>query len=126
MGSSSNSPRTIARMGTTKLQLSLWQANESNLKALEAVISNNSNNGSGENDLIWSHMVELKLAVDPGQSCGVCGYTSRKRSDVIRHVRCVHMKIRDFQCKICKFKCFGSSSLNQHVKSVHLKIKDFR
>jgi len=71
-------------------------------------------------------MIELNLVVGgSGQECGVCGYTSRKRSDVIRHVRCVHMKIRDFHCKHCDFKCFGSSSLNQHVKSVHLKIKDF-
>jgi len=99
-------------------------ASSGNTKALEAVMTNQ--NGSGpNNDQIWQHMIELNLVVTETQGCGVCGYTSRKRSDVIRHVRCVHMKIRDFHCKVCDFKCFGSSSLNQHVKSVHLKIKDF-
>ena len=78
-----------------------------------------------KSDFVLQHMIELNLVVTETQGCGVCGYTSRKRSDVIRHVRCVHMKIRDFHCKVCDFKCFGSSSLNQHVKSVHLKIKDF-
>ena len=77
-----------------------------------------------DNNEIWRKMGEEKLVVD--SKCTECGYSSKKRNDVIRHIRSVHMKIRDVHCKLCDYKCFGAGSLNHHVKSVHLKIKDFR
>ena len=81
--------------------------------------------GSTDSEQMWSRLSQEKMIDTASGSCNMCGYLSKKRSDVVRHVKCVHLKIRDFQCKICQHKCFGSSSLNMHIKSVHLKVKDF-
>ena len=45
-------------------------------------------------------------------------------SDLQRHIKMVHDKIKDIQCHLCEYKCSYSTHLQQHIKAVHNKIKD--
>ena len=52
--------------------------------------------------------------------CKICDYTSKKRTNVIRHEKGKHEG--DSQvCKLCDFSASWHSSLVRHVKAVHLE-----
>jgi gas vesicle protein len=57
--------------------------------------------------------------------CEFCNFTCSTNSNLQKHIKEVHNKIRDFECEFCNFTCSQNSNLQQHIKSVHYKIKDF-
>jgi hypothetical protein len=46
------------------------------------------------------------------------------KSELVRHVKCVHDKIKDKKCLQCKYVTYLSRDLAKHVKGVHNKNKD--
>ena len=56
--------------------------------------------------------------------CLLCPYTASQPSDLNKHVRGVHAKIREHVCKECGVAFARVDSLNRHFKSVHAKIKE--
>ena len=59
-------------------------------------------------------------------SCDKCEYKCSKNSDLTKHIKQVHDKIKDIQCDKCEYKYSSNSNLKQHMKQVHDKIKDFQ
>lgn len=57
--------------------------------------------------------------------CEQCGKEYSSKSDLTRHIRAVHLKLKPYGCNQCDYKCSYKGHLNQHIKSVHSKIKDF-
>ena len=59
-------------------------------------------------------------------TCNICHKTFGMKSDLNRHVKSVHDKIKDFNCDQCD-KAFGQNgNLNRHIMIVHSKIKAFK
>jgi hypothetical protein len=58
--------------------------------------------------------------------CQECDYKCNVKNNLERHIKIVHLKIKDFQCQECEYKCSIKSHLKTHVIQVHLKIKDFK
>ena len=59
--------------------------------------------------------------------CHQCDYNCSKNSDLKRHIKSVHDKIKDIECpkEDCDYNCSKNSTLKRHIKMVHDKIKDF-
>jgi len=57
--------------------------------------------------------------------CEFCDYTCSLNSNLQRHIKSVHNKIKDVECEFCDYTCSQNSDLQKHIKSVHNKIKDF-
>ena len=57
--------------------------------------------------------------------CPHCEYTCSKNSNLNRHIKRIHNKIKDFQCPHCDHKCSENGNLLAHIKQIHTKIKDF-
>lgn len=54
--------------------------------------------------------------------CDLCGYTTRHKGDLIRHLRAVHQKLRRFECDKCpapRPKYSTRPSLNMHLYNHH-------
>merc|ERR1711894_519609 len=45
------------------------------------------------------------------------------RDKVKRHVKSVHLKIKDYSCELCSFETAQMSHLNYHLKAMHDKGK---
>ena len=57
--------------------------------------------------------------------CNLCEYTCSDNANLHRHIKAIHSKIKNFECKDCEYKCSNNSDLQKHIKQVHTKIKDF-
>ena len=57
----------------------------------------------------------------------LCDYKCSNNSHLNRHIKDVHLKLKDTKCNYneCKFTCSQKSHLKHHIKMVHLQIKDF-
>jgi uncharacterized Zn-finger protein len=56
--------------------------------------------------------------------CETCQYVFTLKSNLQRHIKTVHEKLKPFQCEICK-KTFGHrQNFLDHIKFVHDKIKN--
>ena len=53
-------------------------------------------------------------------------YKCSLNSDLKKHEKQVHTKIKDVECKLCEFACSHYCDLKTHVKQVHTKIKDVK
>ena len=56
--------------------------------------------------------------------CSKCSYETFDRSNLKKHIKSVHDKIRDYVCCECGFSASTSNILSRHIKCVHDKIKD--
>lgn len=56
-----------------------------------------------------------------------CNYICSRNSELQRHLKAVHDKIKDIKCdwENCEYSCSLDHHLKQHVNQVHDKIKDF-
>ena len=54
--------------------------------------------------------------------CGWCKYNSTINGKVEKHIKIVHLKIKDFKCMKCDYKTSQMGRLNTHIKNVHTKI----
>ena len=54
-----------------------------------------------------------------------CDYKSSLGTDRRKHIRAVHLKIKDFFCTSCEYKASYKNNLKVHIKARHeKKIKD--
>ena len=58
--------------------------------------------------------------------CDQCIYETVRKSDLKRHKKTIHDKIKDIKCNYneCNFTCSTSSDLKKHINQVHLQIKE--
>ena len=59
-----------------------------------------------------------------GNECSICRKSFSARYKLVRHVKGVHDKIKDYKCDNCSYECSQKSSLNMHIMDVHMK--DFK
>ena len=57
--------------------------------------------------------------------CKECDIKFNNNGHLQRHIKSVHLNIRDFECKECDMKFSDNSKLKRHINSVHLKIQDY-
>ena len=48
--------------------------------------------------------------------CNDCNYPRTKKQKLIRHMKRVHMKIKDFKCEQCGYTCSKKQYLDRHIK----------
>ena len=58
--------------------------------------------------------------------CDLCEYLSGYKSNLNRHKKIVHHKIKDFECELCDYFCSSNGNLKIHMKQIHDKIKDIK
>ena len=51
--------------------------------------------------------------------CNECNYMSKNSGHVNRHVKSVHLNIKDKKCDKCNYECFTNSDLKKHMKQIH-------
>ena len=68
-----------------------------------------------------SSPLQLGFALYP-HSCSECHSVFRRRCDLTKHFKTVHLK--DFPCKWCPKKFSASRDLRRHIDGVHLRKKD--
>ena len=54
-----------------------------------------------------------------------CNYPRTKKQKLIRHMKRVHMKIKDFKCEQCGYTCSKKQYLDRHIKHAPIQIKGF-
>ena len=61
------------------------------------------------------------LAGDNGKlfQCNDCGYSSKFRSNLDRHKKALHIKLKT-ECQVC-FKEFSKQSLKAHIQFMHME-----
>jgi KRAB domain-containing zinc finger protein len=59
-------------------------------------------------------------------SCVICEKQFTRNSQVYRHMRVVHEKVRDFNCEKCAQSFTCKRDLTKHFETVHLKLRPFQ
>jgi len=59
-------------------------------------------------------------------ACPQCKYKCSRASNLTKHIKAVHEKIKGFKCDKCKYECYEAVHLRRHIKAVHEKIKGFK
>jgi len=67
----------------------------------------------------------IEMASSTNYSSRHCDYETSQSGTMKRHVKSIHLKVRDFQCNECE-NIFSEKNLDHHLKSVQLKVKDFQ
>ena len=65
-----------------------------------------------------------KNALLPLHKCPECDYVSTHRDHVNRHLKQVHLKIRDVNCPHCDYATVNRDHLKRHIKRKHDKVRD--
>ena len=65
---------------------------------------------------------ELEREID--HKCKKCGKAFWDKSNLRRHIKSVHNKMKDHICKECGYSASQKIALKKHIKAVHDKIKD--
>jgi uncharacterized Zn-finger protein len=80
-------------------------------------------------------MENINIAVMIGEKfqCESCDYISSTKSNLKRHVKHVHLKVKvkdvvskKFKCEKCEYMCVYNCTFKQHIKAVHEKLKEFK
>ena len=58
--------------------------------------------------------------------CHICEHVSNKSGHMKRHIKPVHMHIKDINCEHCGKGFSEKMNLEHHIITVHKNIKDFR
>merc|ERR1719419_391025 len=67
---------------------------------------------------VFQQMVENNEIVVADKSCAHCKYSYNSKSQIVRHIRYVHHKVKDYECKICHEK-MSWKTRGSHMKSKH-------
>ena len=51
--------------------------------------------------------------------CSKCDYTTGDKSNLTKHEKSKHDKLKRHQCNFCNYKCFARGDLRSHVKKKH-------
>ena len=53
--------------------------------------------------------------------CNDCGFSANQKANLMRHIELVHMKIKHQVCRECGYVAYHKSRLKEHMKKVHEK-----
>ena len=56
-------------------------------------------------------------------NCEECGYKAPKLSKLTKHIKAVHLKIKDYACEDCDAEFYSRSNLERHMNSKHKGIR---
>lgn len=59
-------------------------------------------------------------------TCSICGKTYTESSNLSKHFRTVHLKLRPFQCHLCPSSFAEKNKLGKHIQSVHEHARPFK
>ena len=59
-------------------------------------------------------------------TCDKCSYETKEESNIKRHIKTVHDKIKECKCDKCDYVCSRNNTLKIHINTVHDKIRDFK
>ena len=52
--------------------------------------------------------------------CEKCSFATNKRNNLVKHVRRIHLNIKDHKCELCDHSAFSRNDLTRHIKNMHL------
>ncbi|CAH1392143.1 unnamed protein product [Nezara viridula] len=55
--------------------------------------------------------------------CRICDHSTKRSSDMSRHIKEVHLKYRPYRCGICGYRTYRTYTLRVHMQTVHRVIK---
>jgi hypothetical protein len=64
----------------------------------------------------------LIKAVVMDLNCNVCGFETRLKNDLAKHVKTMHSGVNDFQCDKCDYQTSTPQRLTIHVNNLHVKV----
>ena len=62
--------------------------------------------------------LQYAIQVSKGGKCSKCGYTSKKYSDVVKHVA-LHAGYKPFECSICHYSSYFKAHIKTHMDYNH-------
>ena len=69
-----------------------------------------------------SHSISHK---EPTISCNQCDRVYNRRAFLSRHIRVVHLKLKNYKCDLCDKRFSSSKPLKEHKTAIHDKLKPF-
>lgn len=58
--------------------------------------------------------------------CHICGKIYTEPSNLSKHIRTVHLKLRPFECHLCTSKFAEKNKLRKHIQSVHEHVRPYK
>jgi hypothetical protein len=58
--------------------------------------------------------------------CEFCDYTTNKKSNLTRHIKTRHKKIKNLKCEFCDYITDKKSNLTRHIKTRHENLKNLK
>ena len=66
----------------------------------------------------WNHRSQDEI------KCMECSKSFATRATLVRHVKHIHLNIRQFECNLCGKSFYYSGVLKVHTEMVHVEVKD--
>ena len=64
--------------------------------------------------------------IEKPHACENCDLRFVQNAQLQRHIKAVHLGIKEFKCEQCDSQYFQNANLQRHIKAVHLGIKEFK
>merc|ERR1712150_434461 len=83
--------------------------------------THNSNfDDSGSTSEVWKKNTSMVKGKDYNLlDCKQCGYSSSDKSNLRRHIKSVHKKIKNYECEKCENAFSQKVHLEKHIKTKH-------
>lgn len=61
------------------------------------------------------YLLLTRFRMEKRHHCPQCDYKSSQKSNLKRHIKAIHNKIKDFECQKCDFKCSEKRNLKKNT-----------